>query len=408
MKELKELRQKLGTAVTAARALHETAEKEDRGFTVEETAQWDAANTEIEQLRSRIGIAEKAGELRQFSEEGSGRRSLIALPGDVDMSVEQRAFGHYIKNGMGEMPDDLRDVAKRAFSMGTGNVGGFSVPQGFYANLEVALKAYGGVLEAGEIIPTDAGNDLPMPTFNYTAVAATIVGEGVASTADTATPFGSVTMKAYTYRSPILPVSLEFLQDSAFDEGYIINALGDSIGRGFNAHGTTGTGTGQPKGIVTDAVSGKVGLTGQTTSIISDDLLDLVHSMDPAYRHGGSAKFMMHDQSLKAVRKLKDNTGRPIFIPGFDGLANPMPDTILGYQVVINQDMAQMAANAKSVLFGQLNKYKVRIARNVQVLRLAERYADQLQVAFLLFARMDGRLLDAGTNPVKFYQNSAT
>lgn len=408
MKELKELRQQLGTAVTAARALHEKAEKEDRGFTVEESAQWDSMNSNIEQLRSRIQAAEKADQLRQYSEEGAGRRSSLILPGDDEPSLEQRAFGEYLKRGMADMPEELSGIAKRAFSMGAGNVGGFTVPQGFYANLEVALKAYGGVLEAGEIIPTDAGNDLPMPTFNYTAVAATIVGEGAASNNDSSTPFGSVTMKAYTYRSPILPVSLEFLQDSAFDENYIITALADSIGRGFNGHGTTGTGTSQPRGIVTDAVSGKVGTTGQTTSVIADDLIDLVHSLDPAYRNSGMAKFMMHDQSLKAVRKLKDTAGRPIFIPGFDGLAKPMPDTVLGYEVVINQDMAQMAANAKSILFGALNKYKVRIARNVQVLRLAERYADQLQVAFLLFARMDGRLLDAGTNPVKFYQNSAT
>lgn len=408
MKELKEIRQKLGTVVTAARALHETAEKEDRGFTVEENASWETMNTEIDGLRSRLSVAEKADQLRSFSEASTGRRSASEqLPSEEDGN-EERAFQHYVKEGMQEMPEELRGIAKRAFSVGAGNVGGFSVPQGFYNNLEIALKAYGGVMECGEIIPTDAGNDLPMPSLNYTAVAATIVGEGVVSTPDASTPFGSVTMKAFTYRSPILPVSLEFLQDSAFDENYIITSLADTIGRGFNGHGTTGTGTGQPKGIVTDAVSGKVGLTGQTTSIIYDDLLDLVHSMDPAYRHSGAAKFMMHDQSLKAVRKLKDTAGRPIFIPGFDGLAKPMPDTILGYEVVINQDMAQMAANAKSILFGALSKYKVRIARNVQVLRLAERYADQLQVAFLLFARMDGRLLDAGTNPVKFYQNSAT
>ena len=67
-----------------------------------------------------------------------------------------------------------------------------------------------------------------------------------------------------------------------------------------------------------------------------------------------------------------------------------------------------MAANAKSILFGRLDKYKVRVVQDVRMLRLTERYADNLQVGFVAFLRCDGRLLDAGTNPVKHYANSAT
>jgi HK97 family phage major capsid protein len=70
--------------------------------------------------------------------------------------------------------------------------------------------------------------------------------------------------------------------------------------------------------------------------------------------------------------------------------------------------MAVMAANAKSILFGAFKKYHARQVREVTVLRLVERYADSLQVGFLGFLRSDSALLDAGTNPVKFYQNSAT
>ena len=156
-----------------------------------------------------------------------------------------------------------------------------------------------------------------------------------------------------------------------------------------------------------DSTSGKVGTTGQTTTVIYDDLIDLQHSIDPAYRPG--AQFMFHDNSLKVIRKIKDSQNRPIFVPGYEsGSPGGVPDSILGNGFQINQDMAQMAANAKSILFGALNKYKLRMVKDVTMLRLVERYADQLQVAFILFLRADGRLLDAGTNPVKYYQNSAT
>lgn len=263
------------------------------------------------------------------------------------------------------------------------------------------------MLDVADIIRTDSGNDLPMPTFNNTAVAASIISEGAAIGTDAATPFGQATMKAYMYAAPVLPVSLQFLQDTAFDESFILNAQAEALARGMNAHFTTGTGTAQPQGIVTASASGKVGTTGQTTTVIYDDLVDLEHSVDPAYRRDG--KFMMHDTSLRVIRKIKDTTGRPIFLPGYEsGIGVAVPDTLLGREYVINQDMPQMAANAKSIIFGRLDKYKVRLVRSAGVLRLTERYAEKLQVGFITFLRGDGRLLDAGTNPVKFYQNSAT
>lgn len=179
------------------------------------------------------------------------------------------------------------------------------MPQDFRDQLEIALKAYGGMLQVADVLRTDTGATLPMPSFNFTNVIASIVGENTAGSTDSSTPFGVANLGAFTYRSPILPVSYEFLQDSAFGEGFLIDALAGTIARALNAHFTTGTGTGQPRGIVTDAVSGKVGTTGQTLSVIFDDLVDLIHSIDPAYRASG-CKFMMHDSSLKVARKLKD------------------------------------------------------------------------------------------------------
>jgi HK97 family phage major capsid protein len=93
-------------------------------------------------------------------------------------------------------------------------------------------------------------------------------------------------------------------------------------------------------------------------------------------------------------------------MPGFSGLGDKQPDTILGYGYSINNDMAQLAANAKTVVFGPLDKYVIRRVREMSVLRLVERFADYGQVAFLAFMRADGQLLDAGTHPVMYLQQS--
>src|SRR3546814_11673151 len=77
-----------------------------------------------------------------------------------------------------------------------------------------------------------------------------------------------------------------------------------------------------PNGLITAATVGKTGTTGQTLTVIYDDLVDLEHSVDPAYREGGNCSFMMADGSVKTIKKIKDSQGRPIFIPGYDPANN--------------------------------------------------------------------------------------
>jgi HK97 family phage major capsid protein len=438
MHPIKELREKRNLAVAVMQALYKKAEDEKRGFTTDDDAAWGKAETEIAQLDQQIGRAEKLdlitrtvpNAIRVAIQEGQEG------PDAEFRAKHRRAFRNLMRSSKERnyvTPEDratLDESETRAFAAGTSNVGGATVPQDFYPILDIALKATGVMWAVADLVNTDTGRTLPMATMNYTAVAATIVGEGSASSLDSSTPFGQVSMGAYTYRSPMLPVSIELLDDTAFDEGQIVmRPLTESIVRGTNAHFTTGTGAGQPQGIVTGAASGKVGTTGQTLTVIYDDLVDLVHSIDPAYRTPGELSFslagqstvqelgisatkvgfMMKDTSVAVVRKLKDSQNMPIWLPSYQqGIAAAIPDRLLGYPVWVNQDMATMAANAKSIVFGRLDKYRVRKVKDIRMLRLVERYADQLQVGFNMFLRADGKLIDAGTNPVKYYQNSAT
>jgi HK97 family phage major capsid protein len=118
---------------------------------------------------------------------------------------------------------------------------------------------------------------------------------------------------------------------------------------------------------------------------------------------------MLHDQSVKVIRKIKDTTGRPIFVPGYDlDERGGAPDRLLGDAIRINQDVAQMAANAKSVLYGDFKQYKIRDALDIQMHRFTDSaYAKKGQVGFLAFMRTGGNLVDVG-GAVKHYQNSAT
>jgi HK97 family phage major capsid protein len=284
------------------------------------------------------------------------------------------------------------------------SAGGYTIPEDFYNKLTDALKFYGGMRQSrAEIIRSTSGADLPMPTDDDTSNSGAILDENT-QVGEQDITFGVVILGAYMYTSKLVRVSLQLLQDSAFDlESWLARKLGERIGRATNNHFTVGTGTAQPNGVVTAASEGKVGDTGQTTSVTYGDLVDLFHAVDRDYRQNG--EWMMHDSSLKALKKLEDNDGRPLWQPG---LAVREPDTILGKPYIVNNDVPVMGVDAKSILFGDFSLYKIRDVLGVQVLRLQERYADFLQVGFLAFSRHDGDLLDAGTAPIKYYQNSST
>lgn len=320
--------------------------------------------------------------------------------GSAGMEADERAI---LRSGAGEITPEMR-----AAGVGTGTAGGYFVPQGFRQKVVETLKAYGSVQRNSEVITTTTGATLPWPTNDDTGNVGAILSENTQVTEQDVT-LGQAQLGAYTYTSKLVRVSLQLIQDSAFDiDTWLPRKLGERIGRATNAHFTTGTGTAQPQGIVTGATIGKTGATGQTTSVIYNDLVDLVRSVDPAYRNERS-RFMAHDLSLGVIQKLRDDSGgaglgRPLWEPS---IQIGVPDTLMGYAVETNNDMPVMAANAKSILFGDFQTaYVVRLVLGLQMLRLEERYADFLQVGFLGFLRTDGLTQDA--NAVKAYRNSAT
>jgi HK97 family phage major capsid protein len=320
----------------------------------------------------------------------------------------ERAFDSYLRKGMSQLSHEQRGILERYeardLSIGTNTAGGYTVPPGFLQKITDAMKAYGGMLDVCNVIDTDSGQPLVWPTADDTGNVGVILAENTAATAQDVT-FGQKTLSAYMYSSKIVKVSYQLLQDSAFDlNAWLPGKFAARIGRAINAHFTNGTGGGtQPTGLVPNLTVGKTGATGQTLTVNGDDLIDLIHSIDPAYRTGNS-RFMLNDASVKVVRKLKDTTGQYLWQPG---LSQGAPDSILGYPVTINQDMPVMAANAKSIAFGDFNAaYVIRRVQGVQVKRFDERFADALQVGFLSFARYDGAPDDL--NAAKLYQNSAT
>jgi HK97 family phage major capsid protein len=417
---LNQLRPQRAQAVDRMRDILATAEREGRELTAEERTNWDAADAEQERLKGDIARAERTeGEARSLD----GSRGPTVRPDvggtnarvDVASTEYGEAYRSWMVNGMSAVEPEQRQLLQRAaqqlpaearaLAAGTGSAGGYTVPEGFYKKLTENMLAYGGMLEPGTHTPilTQDGAPLPMPGVDDTSNVGAILAENNAASEADAT-FSVTQLDAYMYTSKLVRVPFQLLQDSAFDiESWLARALATRLARIYNTHFTTGTGTSQPRGVVTAASLGTTGASGQVTSIIYDDFVNLEHSIDPSYRKGG--RWMMHDSMLKVIKKLKDSDGRPLWQAG---LAGGSPDSILNHPYSINQDMAVPAASAKSLLFGDFSAYYERFVRDIVLLRLSERYAEYLQVGFIAFQRADGDLLDVGTDPIKYYAHPAS
>ncbi|MGQ0444736.1 MAG: phage major capsid protein [Beijerinckiaceae bacterium] len=222
--------------------------------------------------------------------------------------------------------------------------------------------------------------------------------------------FGSVTLGAYKFTSGIVPVSFEIAQDSGVDlASAILDLFGKRLGRGQNTFFTTGTGTAQPQGVVTGATLGFQLPAGNATTLTYEGLIQLYQSVDPDYRCSPNCAFMCNDATLTSIKLLSDSSARPLWLPDTipQPPGSPFHGTLLGKPLVVNNAMANMAANAKCVLFGDFSQYGIRMVRGAAMLPLNDSaYASSGQSAYVMFTRADGRVVQG--QAIKYLQNSAT
>lgn len=402
-KSIQALRERKQHLAQTANAI--LAEKGDQTWTKEDQAKYDALMDELERVSAQINAHQRQEQLDAdaffrdaAAQAGQGKKSA----GEIDAIA---AVALYLRHGNNVSAEQAIAI-RNAMSTTTPAEGGYTVPSEIAAMVVDALKAFGGMREVAEVITTTSGNPLNFPTSDGTAEVGEIVAENQAATSGDIT-FGTVAVNPFKYSSKKIALPIELIQDSAIDiVAYVINRLATRLGRITNTHFTTGDGSSKPYGIAARAASGKVGASGQTATVTYDDLVDLHHSVNRAYR--ANARFMMNDLSVGIVRKIKDTTGRPIFVPGYDAATEGAPDRLLGRPITINDDVAAMAANAKSILFGDLSQYKIRdVAGSYSIRRFDDSaFALNGQVGFCGWMRTGGNLVD--TAAVKYYQNSAT
>lgn len=381
-----------------AKPLVEQAEVEGRNLSAEEREKFDNAEKAIDELTERIERQERAQQ-REMELAASTREQAPRVETPGEQPSYDRAFWNWAKRGMRGLSDEERSLMEQRQQGVTDDAdGGFLVPEGFMDQIQEALKWYGGVRDFAQVMTTSTGQDIPWPKMDETSTKGARIDENT-EVGDQDVTFGSVTLKAFTYTSKIVKVSRQLLQDDGTNmESRLPDWLATRIGRILNEEMTTGDGSDKPQGVVEAASQGHEAAASDAISY--EDIVELIHSVDPAYRD--NAQFMFSDSMLKSLKKLTDDQDRPLWVPG---VATREPDTILGYGYILNQDMDGPGSGNKSAIFGDGSYYIVRDVLDFTLLRLDERYADYLQVGFLGFSRHDGRAVFEGDAPFKYLEH---
>lgn len=414
-----EMRRKRANLWEQMKEIHERAKTENRDMNAEEQQRWEALNAEVDSLKATIDREERHAELEAEMVAESSRQA--EQDGEQEARHEQTitataeyrdAYRAYLRGGMSDLDREQRTLLRqghqalegaeaRALGVAAGPVGGFTVPDEAMRPIVSAMLAVGGVRRTrASVITTASGADLPIPLSDDTANEGERIGEN-AGVAELDPTFGQKILRSYMYTSRIVRVPYQFLQDTSISdfESWLAEMFGQRIGRRQNRDFTNGAGGNQPEGLVSASPLGAQ--TAAAGVIAWEDLVALEHSVDPSYRLG--AQWMFHDAVLQELKQLSDGQNRPLWLPG---VSVGEPDTILRYSYVINQHMTApvggaWAAGDRAIAFGDMSYYWIRDVRGFSIIRLDERYADNLQVGFLAFARADGALIDAGTHPIR-------
>ena len=407
MAETNTLRSQMANIATEARAkLAEVTNETPEARADEIEREFDAMMVDHDKLGARAERMEKAdAAIRSANAVDVSKRPEFearqapAVDAGEAVSYRQAFYSMIANGGIDGLDNEARNVLRqsevRTQTAGTTTAGGFTVPTELASFIDKAMAASGPMYDSTlfTVLNTTGGNTFNIPTVDDTAVTAVAHTEGTQPTDDGGkdVTFGQKQLGAFAFDTEWVRWSYELANDSILNvEALLGELLGERLGRIANSKLTTGSGSSDVEGIVTNSGVGKT--AAAVAAVTADEIIDLIHSVDPSYRASASTAIMMNDSTLAAVRKLKDGNGQYLWTMG--SFQAGVPQNILGYNVVVNQAMDSLATAKKVMLFGDMSKYYVRKVGGPSLFVARERFAPDYGI--LGYARFDGVLANTG------------
>jgi HK97 family phage major capsid protein len=405
---IKRLSERRLNAWEAAKEILGNAEAEGRTeLSGEEEQAWQRANADLDALDARIKSMVDAEQRAVDAEAAFASVAPTAAAPQREGRDIVRAFASGEARSLEVSAEQLgAAVESRDLTKGSATAGGNTVPTSFAGMLWEHLIETAAIASVATVFNTAGGDTFEVPITTTHATGALITEGSTLTESDAA--FAKRSLGAYKYAYSF-QVSSELLSDTGVDlTGYFARQAGTALGNALGADLATGNASSKPSGVVqtsTLGVTGDASVSGKPTAA---NLIDLYYSVISPYRNSSSCVWLMRDATAAHIRKIRDDsgasagTGNYLWVPGFAAA----PDTILGKPVLIEPNLAAMATSAKSIVFGDMSRYLVRIAGGVRFERSDEFAFQNDLVTFRAILRGDGVLGDQ-TGAVKHYIGNA-
>lgn len=354
---------------------------EGRGLNSDEKVAVERIEADIDALKARVDAEQRLAALEKEEKAivpASQARSVETATSVKPADIYRAAFMHMLRTG--EAKPELRSMA-----VATDTRGGHLVPDEFRNQLIQALEE-ANVMRGLATVITSGSGTTEMPVVASHGSASWGAEESAYSESDE--QFSTVTFSAYKLKT-LVKVSEELLNDNTFNlEGYLASEFARRLADAEETAFVAGDGSSKPTGVIGGSGLGKTATA--TNAITADELMDLQYSLARPYRR--RATFLMHDTTVKAIRKLKTGVSSDNTYLWSPGLSANEPDTLLGNPVVTSPDVPEIATGNKTVLFGDFSYYWIVDRQEISMQRLVELYAANGQVGFRIFKRADGKL----------------
>lgn len=346
----------------------------------------DGIHTRIQQQEERLTMLDRKSHI--------ATRPALSAATDFE-APHQKAFNAYLRSGD---DDGLRGLELDAKSMSSSinGDGGYLVDPETALTVNSVLKSTASIRAIANVVNVEA-------TSYDVLIDSTDVGAGWAdenaTTGETATPTIERISIPLHELSALPKASQRLLDDSAFDiENWLAGRIADKFARAEAAAFINGDGVDKPTGILSHtSVDNDIwtwGNIGYVPTGVDGDfngggaVIDLVYALGAQYRANG--QFVMNSKTAGTVRKLKDADGRFLWS---DGLAAGEPARLLGYPVLIAEDMPDIATGATALAFGDFaTGYTVAERPDLRVLR--DPFSAKPHVLFYATKRVGGDVSD--------------
>lgn len=378
-----ELREKRNKAWEAAKAFVETKRDKDGLLSAEDAASYAEMEQKIKDYGAEIERMEQMAAMdAQLSKPTSA--PLTAKPLNGDKPKSGRASDEYKAAMLNALRTNFRQVSD-VLSEGVDANGGYLVPEEYDSRLIDTLTEENIMRKLGHTITTSGEHKINIAA---TKPAAAWIDEGGALSFGDAT-FAQINLDAHKLHVAV-KVTEELLYDNAFGlESYIIEQFGKALSNAEEDAFLNGDGKGKPLGIFAETGGGTVGVTAASaTAITADEIINLVYSLKRPYRK--NAKFIMNDQTIAALRKLKDNNGAYLWQPS---LQAGEVDRLFGYEVYTSPYVPTITAGKPVIAFGDFSYYNIGDRGTRSFAELKELYAGNGMVGFVAKERVDGKLI---------------